>query len=95
MTKNEIINAIRSHREILDRHRVRSMSLFGSYVRNEQQDGSDVDLLVEFENPTYRNYIGLLTELQNLVGCKIDLVCREGLKQRIVPLILEEAHAIR
>ncbi|MBI4727707.1 nucleotidyltransferase family protein [candidate division TA06 bacterium] len=94
MTKNAIIKAISSHREILDRNRVRSISLFGSYVRNEQRDDSDIDLLVEFEKCDYDNFINLIFDMELLLGKTVTVVTPEGLSPYIAPFVLKEVEPI-
>ena len=49
MTKEEIIDIILKNKKILKKYKVKYISLFGSYVRNEQKEDGDVDLLVEFK----------------------------------------------
>lgn len=56
---------------------------------------SDIDFLIEFKDPTFRNYIGLLSELEKLFHRKVDLVCKDALKQRIKPYILGEAEWLK
>jgi len=64
--------------------------LFGSYARNTQNEGSDVDILVEIERPIGLKFFELWDELENLLGCKIDFV-REGLiREEIKEDILKE-----
>ena len=67
------------------------MALFGSYLRNEQKEKSDIDFLVEFEKgkKTFDNYFGLKFFLENLFSCKVDLVIKETIKEEIKPYILE------
>ena len=79
-----------------DRYGVRSLGLFGSYVRGEQKKGSDLDILVEFdERPlTLLQFIILEQELSALLGVKVDLkvdlVERHALKPAIGRHILQE-----
>ena len=76
---------------------VRELSLFGSAVRGEMRPGSDIDLMVEFD-PAAR--IGLLKfeslseDLEALLGHKIDLVTKRGLKSWIRPQVLKEARIV-
>ena len=76
---------------------VRELSLFGSAVRGEMRPGSDIDIMVEFD-PGAR--IGLLKfeslseDLEALVGRKIDLVTKRGLKAWIRPQVLKEARIV-
>ncbi|MDI6739398.1 MAG: nucleotidyltransferase family protein [Candidatus Edwardsbacteria bacterium] len=94
MNKNELIHVIRSHKEILERRQVRSVTLFGSYVRNEQKDGSDIDLLVEFEKNTYDNFINLIFDLEALLGKTVTVVTASGLSPHIAPYVMQEAELI-
>lgn len=84
---------LRQHLPALaERYGVRRLSLFGSYVRGEEQPWSDLDILVEFTRPpTLFEFVRLEQELQALLGVKVDLVMREGLKPRIGDAVLREA----
>ncbi len=69
--------------EIAGRFAVRRLALFGSAARDELRDGSDVDVLVEFEGrATYRGYFDLKDYLEALLGRTVDLVTEGGLKPR-------------
>ncbi len=89
MRRADAIALIASHRdEILRRFGVRSLSLFGSVARDEGRPDSDVDLLVEFEGPTtFDGHMGLVVFLEDLFGCRVDVVTAKGLKPRLRPLI--------
>lgn len=95
MTKEEIKKTVLDNKAILDRYKVAYIALFGSYARNEQTQKSDIDFLIEFEEPTFRNYVGLQSEFRKIFGKKTDIVCRDALKQRIKTYILAEAEEIR
>ena len=76
---------------------VMELSLFGSAVRNEMQPESDIDLLVEFlpdANVDLVDYAGLMLDLSRLLGRKVDLVSKKGLKPLIRTAVLEEARLI-
>lgn len=75
---------------------VRHMWLFGSYVRGEQKQGSDLDVLVSFDNPhlSLIEFIQLELELSKLLNVKVDLVERDTLKPAIGQRILHEAVAV-
>lgn len=94
MTKEKIKEIIRGHKEILKKYRVKSVALFGSYVRNEQKEDSDIDLLVEFEEDTYHNFINLIFSLQELLKKEITVVSREDLSPYIQPYVLKEIERI-
>lgn len=90
-TKEMIKEILLKNYPILKKYKVKSIALFGSYVRGRQVKKSDIDLLVEFEEPTFDNYMGLLNDLENIFQKKIDLVHIKALKERIKPYILKDA----
>jgi len=70
---------------------VKSLGVFGSFVREEATEHSDLDILVEFEGaPTFRNYMGLKFFLEDLFERRVDLVIQADLKPRIRERILGE-----
>jgi uncharacterized protein len=91
MTRDEILCAIEEHSETIRGFGVKSIGLFGSYVRGEETQESDVDILLRFEDFTLENYARLKQFLEGLLGRKVDLVFADGLKPRIRATILEEA----
>lgn len=77
--------------EIRKRYGVRSLGIFGSFVRGEQQTRSDLDVLVEFDRaPTLFGFIDLGDYLTDLLGVKVDLVMKSALKPTIGRFILAE-----
>lgn len=89
---DRIVSILRRHMpELEEEFKVTSLGVFGSYVRGEQKEGSDLDVLVEFrETPTLLEIVGLQDRLSDLLGVKVDLVLRDSLKPRIGERILEE-----
>jgi len=78
--------------EIEEKFKVKSIGLFGSYVRGEQKDTSDLDILVDFYEPiSLFRFVGLEDFLSQQLGVKVDLVMRDALKPRIKDSILNEA----
>ena len=76
-------------------YNVESIALFGSYVRKENREGSDLDVLITFrEPPSLLRFIALEQHLSEKLGVKVDLVMREALKPNIGKHILKEAVAI-
>lgn len=74
------------HEKIQRRFRVRRLGVFGSAARDEMRDGSDVDVMVEFDgSPTFDGYMDLKFFLEDLLGTKVDLVTETGLKPRARP----------
>jgi predicted nucleotidyltransferase len=77
---------------LIERYKIKSLALFGSYVRCEQNDTSDLDILIEYQDiPDLISYIELENSLSDLLGIKVDLVMKDGLKPRIAQRILAEA----
>jgi len=87
------VTLLRQHLPALREHYgVRFMGVFGSYVRGEQRRGSDLDLLVEFDDRplTLIQFIALEHYLSDLLEVKVDLVERNTLKPTIGRHILAE-----
>lgn len=95
MTKEEIKNIVLENREVLRRYKVKSIALFGSYVRNEQKEGSDIDFLVEFDKGvTLFDFVELQDSLSQILCKKVCVVSRRGLNKHIGPYILKEVEII-
>ena len=90
-TLQEIIQTLKEHQEELrERYRVKHLKVFGSYVRGNQKEESDLDLMVSFEEtPTLLEFIDLKEYLEGITGVKIDLVTEEGISPYIKPYIEE------
>ena len=81
-------------KKLCDEYGVKSIALFGSYVRNEQHKRSDLDILVDLEEKyeTFDNYFNLKAHLSKILRKrKIDLVIKSSLEPRRGKYILEEA----
>ncbi|GIW56664.1 MAG: nucleotidyltransferase [Nitrospiraceae bacterium] len=77
---------------IAARHGARNLRVFGSRARGDADEGSDVDLLVEMEpGRSLLDLGGLQYELEQLLGCSVDIVTERGLKARIRNRVLQEA----
>jgi predicted nucleotidyltransferase len=87
-----IIMKLRENKTFLeDKYKVKTLGVFGSYVRGEQKKGSDLDILVEFHEPIgLFEFMELEQFLEKNMGVKIDLVSKKALKPRIGKHILEE-----
>lgn len=71
-------------REVLRRHGVTNPEIFGSTARGDDHEGSDVDIIVDFRQGTsIIDIIGIQHELEDLLGVPVDLVPRNGLKERV------------
>ena len=91
--KELILQILQEHRTELNLYGVVSIGLFGSYVRNEQNKNSDIDLLLDFEpsSENFDNYMHVCTLLEQVfMGDKIEIVTKNGLSPYIGPSILNE-----
>lgn len=66
---------------------LKSMALFGSYARNEAEEKSDVDIMVEFLSPVGFEFVDLAIELENILNQKVDLVSKKAIKPDMLPYI--------
>ena len=93
MNLNEHLRAKRE--EILDvaaKYGAYNIRVFGSVARGEADADSDVDFLVDMElGRSLLDLGGLLMELQDLLGCQVDIVTEKGLRPRIRDRVLSEA----
>jgi predicted nucleotidyltransferase len=77
--------------ELTRKFKVKTIGVFGSYVRGEQKRRSDIDVLVEFEEPIgLFEFMDLEEYLSDLLGVKVDLVSKKALKPHIGERILQE-----
>ena len=76
-------------------HGARNVRVFGSVVRGEATPSSDVDFLVELESGrSLFDLGGLLVDLQDLLGCEVDVVSDRGLHWYIRDRVLAEARPL-
>lgn len=66
---------------------IKTMAIFGSYSRKEQTASSDLDILVEFSKSPGIRFIDLAEELEKIVGFKVDLVSKKGIKRNYLESI--------
>ncbi len=90
-TLSDIEQIILKHSDKLkDDFKVKSIKIFGSYARGEQNKDSDLDLIVDFfETPTYFDIVELEDYLSNILKIKVDLLTEEGISPHILPYIEE------
>lgn len=88
--KDEILNRLEENRDRLHSLGVRRLGLFGSYLRGEAEPGSDVDLLVRLNRPSFDAYMDTKFLLEDLFGVRVDLVMEGALKPAL-DHVLEEA----
>jgi hypothetical protein len=91
---DSIKETIKNCREGLrEKYGVERIGLFGSYVRGERQEGSDLDILIEFRPDVKMDlikFVELESYLSDLLGMDVELVMKSALKPRIGRQILKE-----
>ena len=83
MRRDEALRRLAEHREELAAMGAGSLSLFGSVARDEARPDSDVDILIELSRPM--GLFGLAAihlRLEEILGCRVELVTEDGLKER-------------
>jgi uncharacterized protein len=91
-TKQDIFYLLHREQSRLKAFGVRRIGLFGSFVRGEQREESDIDLLVEFDpgKKTFDAFMNLSFFLEELLSHRVELVTIESLSPYIGPHILKE-----
>lgn len=89
----EIKQILNNNCELLsEKYKARVIGVFGSYVRGEQKKGSDVDILVEFnETVSLLKLVSLENFLTDFIGMKVDLIPKEDIRPELQKQILKEA----
>lgn len=89
MRKHDALNLLETHKqEIVRKFDIKHLAMFGSTARDDAQDDSDVDVLVEFEGAaTFDKFMGLQVYLENLFGTGVDLTTTSALRPRMRPHI--------
>ena len=93
MTRDEVLDLLRQHKERLARDfGVLELSLYGSFARDQGADHSDVDILVRFdEPPDWSRYFGAQAYLEDLLGRPVDMSTNQELRAEIRPYVEREA----
>lgn len=86
--QQKIISILKEHKTYLkDNFHVKKIALFGSILKDEIVNESDIDLYIEFEKPIGTKFIHLIDYLENILGRKVDVITPGGLKTiRIVEI---------
>jgi len=94
LSKEDIFKLLKQNKAKLKNHNVKKIGLFGSVLRGEYSNESDIDLIVEFDEgkKNYDNFIELVFLLEGLLQRKIDLLTIEALNPYMRPKILKEAY---
>lgn len=85
--RDEVVTRIKANHRAIKRYGVNSLALFGSVARDKMRTGCDIDILVDFDQSTWANYIGLKFYLEDLLERDVDLVTPKALKPTTKPPI--------
>ena len=93
MGVNELLrNKRKEILQVAARHGASNVRIFGSVARGESDEKSDLDLLVTMEpGRSLLDHAALWLELQELLGCEVDVVSEKGLRPRMRDRVLKEA----
>lgn len=92
-TKENILKKLKANKLEFSKYGIRTIGLFGSYLRNEQSNESDIDLLIDFEpeKENFDNYMAVYDLFESLFkNEKIEVITKNGLSPYIGPRILSE-----
>ncbi|MDP3149938.1 MAG: nucleotidyltransferase domain-containing protein [Ignavibacteria bacterium] len=88
-TKDEVLNKLQQVKPtLIKEYGLKRIGLFGSFARDEQQNDSDIDIIIETSEPDFSSFAGTLIFLENVFGKKVDLIrkhdkMRKSLTERI------------
>jgi uncharacterized protein len=93
MDRQTALELLAAHKPVLiSRFGVAKLALFGSTARDAAHQGSDIDVLVDFDGPaSSAQYFGVLFYLEDVLGCAVDLVTQKALRREIRPYVEREA----
>lgn len=97
LTKDNILNALRTNKQKLRKFGIRDVGLFGPHINNEQSSESDIDLLIDFEpeKENFDNFMAVYDLFEHIFkNEKIEVVTKNGLSPYIGPKILEEVQYV-
>lgn len=87
----EIKSILKSHKnQLFKDYPLKSMAIFGSYSRGDYENSSDLDILVEFNDTIGIEFIDLGDEMEKILGLKVDLVSRKGVREKYLTAIQSE-----
>jgi predicted nucleotidyltransferase len=84
----DILTRYKDH--LKKKYHVKSMAIFGSYARGEENPSSDLDIIVTFDQPIGLDFVILADELESLLRVKVDLVSEKAVKPRMINSIKKD-----
>jgi len=81
--KEHITKALKDNKvDLATRYHLTSIGIFGSFTREDFHDDSDIDILIDYDQPIGIEFIDLADELEKILNRKVDLVSRNGVKPK-------------
>ena len=90
-SRDDVLKTLEANRQAIRAFGVRSLGLFGSVARGDNTAVSDLDFVVRFERKSFDGYMDAKAFLEQLFGCRVDLVIESAIKPRLRGAILQEA----
>jgi uncharacterized protein len=92
MDLERAVAIIQNEKNRLFQYGVKSLAIFGSVARGEDNEFSDIDILIQYHNPpTFDQYMETKFFLEDSLGCSVDLVIEEGLNSLVRAEVEKEA----
>lgn len=90
MVKNNINKIKKPILKVLKKHGIKKAGIFGSFVRGEEKENSDIDILIQPTKGMGLEFVGVKLELEDELGRRIDLVSYKGIHPLLKKQILKE-----
>jgi len=76
--------------ELMDKYHLKFIGIFGSFAREDSRDNSDIDILIDYNQPIGIEFIDLARELESILDRKVDLVSYNGIKHKYLEEIQKD-----
>ena len=87
-TREEVLNILRQARhDLSSRYPIARITLFGSYARGQQQEDSDIDILIDVDPSIGLRFVTLANELEGLLGQRVELVTSRAIAPKMKSLL--------
>ena len=87
-TRDEVLNILRQARhDLSSRYPITRITLFGSYARGQQQEDSDIDILIDVDPSIGLRFVTLANELEGLLGQRVELVTSRAIAPKMKSLL--------
>jgi len=95
--KDDVLNLIRKNKQKFNNFGVLRIGIFGSFVRGEQAEDSDVDLMVDFEKEkkTFKNFMNVAEYSEKILGRRVDILTSDSVSPYIFPYINKEIEYVK